>query len=49
MHIGAGYRVYAGRHGKLVVILLCGGDKSSQPEDVKTAQRYWVDWKRRQK
>ena len=29
VHIGAGYRVYYGRHGKLVVILLCGGDKSS--------------------
>lgn len=47
-HIGAGYRVYFGRHGRQVVILLCGGDKKSQTADIKRAKRYWVDWKRRQ-
>ena len=48
-HLGAGYRVYFGRHGQTVVILLCGGAKKSQPADIKTAKTYWEDWKRRQK
>ncbi|MBK7137241.1 MAG: type II toxin-antitoxin system RelE/ParE family toxin [Rhodocyclales bacterium] len=47
-HLGAGYRVYFGRHGKAVVILLCGGSKKTQPPDIKTARQYWADWKRRQ-
>ncbi len=47
-HVGAGYRVYFGRHGRQVVILLCGGDKKSQTADIKRARKYWVDWKRRQ-
>ena len=47
LHIGAGYRVYCGRHGKAVVILLCGGDKSSQVADIARAKRLWADWKRR--
>jgi putative addiction module killer protein len=48
IHVGAGYRVYFGRHGKAVVILLCGGDKSSQAADIKRAKAWWLDWKRRQ-
>lgn len=48
VHIGAGYRVYCGRHGKAVVILLCGGDKSSQAADIKRAKELWSEWKRRQ-
>ncbi|CAG0991844.1 hypothetical protein RHDC1_02433 [Rhodocyclaceae bacterium] len=47
-HLGAGYRVYFGRHGQSVVILLCGGSKKTQPSDIKTARQYWADWKRRQ-
>jgi putative addiction module killer protein len=48
IHIGAGYRVYCGRHGNSVVILLCDGDKSSQIRDIKRAKDLWVEWKRRQ-
>jgi len=48
IHIGAGYRVYCARHGKAVVLLLCGGDKSSQAADIKHAKEYWTEWKRRQ-
>ena len=48
IHHGAGYRVYFGRHGKSLVILLCGGDKQSQATDIRLAIRYWADWKRRQ-
>jgi putative addiction module killer protein len=47
-HLGAGYRVYLGRHGKSIVILLCGGSKKTQATDIKTAKAYWADWKRRQ-
>ena len=47
-HLGAGYRVYFGRHGQTIVILLCGGTKKTQVTDIKTAKKYWADWKRRQ-
>ena len=45
--IGPGYRVYVGRHGAALVILLRGGDKRSQDADIKRAKEYWLDWKRR--
>jgi len=48
VHVGVGYRVYCGRHGKTVVILLCGGDKSTQARDIKRAKDLWAEWKRRQ-
>lgn len=48
VHIGAGYRVYCGRHGKAVVLLLCGGDKSSQAADIRQARIFWAEWKERQ-
>ncbi len=41
---GPGYRVYFTRKGPLLVILLCGGDKSSQDADIKLAVRIAVDW-----
>jgi putative addiction module killer protein len=36
---GPGYRVYFTKRGKALVILLCGGDKSSQSKDIKAAQK----------
>jgi putative addiction module killer protein len=47
VHVGAGYRVYCGRSGNHLVILLCGGDKSSQSRDIQQAKDFWLDWKRR--
>ena len=38
VHHGPGYRVYFTRRGAEVVILLCGGDKSSQPRDIRAAK-----------
>ena len=37
IHTGAGYRVYFTQRGMELVILLAGGDKSTQPQDIKTA------------
>ena len=48
VHVGAGYRVYFGRHGQTVVVLLCGGDKRTQTSDIKRAKLFWADWKGRQ-
>ena len=36
--VGAGYRVYFTRRQRVVVILLCGGDKSSQAKDITRAR-----------
>jgi putative addiction module killer protein len=38
---GPGYRIYYAMSGKTVVLLLIGGDKSTQKEDIKTAKAYW--------
>ncbi len=35
---GPGYRIYFMRHGKALILLLCGGDKSTQNKDIKTAK-----------
>jgi putative addiction module killer protein len=37
--VGAGYRVYFTRRQRVVLILLCGGDKSSQAKDIVRAKR----------
>ena len=43
--VGAGYRLYCGRHGQTLVILLCGGDKSTQSKDIKQAKVLAEEWK----
>lgn len=37
--VGPGYRVYYTQRGRVLVILLCGGDKSTQDKDIKTAMK----------
>ncbi len=41
---GPGYRLYFGREGENIVILLCGGNKRLQSQDIAEAQRYWTDY-----
>ena len=45
--VGPGYRVYFGSVGKTVVVLLLGGNKSSQERDIERAKRYWKDHQER--
>ena len=44
MHFGKGYRLYCGEEGNKLVVLLVGGDKSSQSSDIKKAFEYWKDY-----
>ena len=44
LDFGPGYRLYFGRDGQTLVILLCGGDKSSQRRDIERAKGYWKDY-----
>jgi putative addiction module killer protein len=41
---GPGYRVYFAQVGQTVVLLLCGGDKSTQRADMAKAKAYWSDY-----
>ena len=38
IHVGPGYRVYYSRTGKVIYLLLCGGDKSTQKKDIELAK-----------
>ena len=44
MTFGPGYRLYFGKDGNKIVVLLVGGDKSSQTKDIKSARRYWSEY-----
>ncbi len=42
---GPGYRVYFGKQGEFLVVLLCGGDKSTQSRDITKAKLLWEEHK----
>jgi putative addiction module killer protein len=44
LFFGPGYRIYFGEVGGKIVVLLCGGDKSTQDKDIKTALAYWKEY-----
>ena len=46
---GPGYRVYFGRDGDVLVILLTGGTKKRQQRDIEQAKALWADYRRRRK
>ncbi|MFP5468767.1 MAG: type II toxin-antitoxin system RelE/ParE family toxin [Alphaproteobacteria bacterium] len=44
IHHGPGYRVYFQKRGSAIIILPCGGDKSTQAKDIKIATRLADEW-----
>lgn len=52
IHFAGGYRIYFGRDGGEIIILLlllCGGDKGDQNADIKRAKLFWEDYKNAKK
>ena len=44
IHHGPGYRIYIKQQGDEIIILLCGGDKSTQNKDIRAAKRLAKEW-----
>ena len=44
LDFGPGFRIYFGKDGSFAILLLCGGDKASQSQDISRAQRFWRDY-----
>jgi putative addiction module killer protein len=47
IHYGPGYRVYYCLDGANIVLLLCGGDKTTQDNDIANAKKFKQDYERR--
>ena len=41
---GPGYRIYVQKRGNTIIVLLCGGDKSTQEKDIRAAKRLADEW-----
>jgi len=44
LDFGPGYRVYFGKDGNTIVVLINGGDKGTQNKDINAAKKYWQDY-----
>ena len=44
IHYGPGYRIYFHKLRNTIIVLLCGGDKSTQAKDIKAAKRLAAEW-----
>lgn len=44
LDFGSGYRIYYGEENQKIILLLCGGDKSSQKKDIKKAIKFWKNY-----
>jgi putative addiction module killer protein len=42
---GPGYRIYLGRDGMKIIVLLAGGSKKTQTRDIAKAKQYWAEYK----
>ncbi len=49
IHAGPGYRLYFGRDGDRLIVLLGGGTKARQQRDIETARRLWREYGRRKR
>lgn len=47
--VGPGYRVYFGKEGDTLIVLLGGGTKRYQQQDIETARKLWREYKRRKR
>ena len=47
INVGPGYRVYFGRDGDALIVLLGGGTKEGQQRDIEDARDLWQEYKRR--
>jgi putative addiction module killer protein len=46
---GPGYRIYFGKDGETLVILLAGGTKKRQQRDIEAAKTYWREYRQRKR
>jgi len=44
---GPGYRLYLAAAEQTLVVLLLGGDKTTQAQDIRTARQYWAEYQQR--